>query len=50
VAGAREATYFRRGAWWEARGAQVVREVRHEADADNPWAWTVREVLFSVGA
>jgi dihydrofolate reductase len=50
VAGAREATYFRRGAWWEARGAQVVREVRHAADADNPWAWTVREVLFSVGA
>ena len=47
VAGARELAYFRQGDWWATRGAHVVRQERHEADAENAWAWTVREVAFA---
>jgi len=47
VAGAADAAYFPRGDWWAKRGAQVVRERRHEPDRDNAWAWTVTEVAFA---
>jgi len=47
VAGAPRATYFPRGDWWAMRGAHVVRQERHEADRENPWAWTVTEVAFA---
>lgn len=44
---ARAAVYFPRDGWWAARGARVVRAERHEADADNPCAWTVEEVALA---